>query len=251
MTFSKKFIYIFLLSFFIFLLLLIFYFKTTSNTEVNMKELQTETKETQTETAYTENTLPEPEFYQEAISESLKETMTGKSYTPNDNITFDNLRHVVVSYIDFDGNTRSGELVVNEAVADDVVEIFKELYEAAYPIEKIRLIDEYNGDDDESMGDNNSSCFNYRTIDGQTTLSDHSYGLAIDINPLYNPYVRTGMGQRNVLPVNGQVYADRTSDFPHKITHDDVCYQIFTKHGWLWGGDWDSPVDYQHFYREL
>ena len=80
MTFSKKFIYIFLLSFFIFLLLLIFYFKTKSNTEVNMKELQTETKETQTETAYTENTLPEPEFYQEAISESLKETMTGKSY---------------------------------------------------------------------------------------------------------------------------------------------------------------------------
>lgn len=190
-------------------------------------------------------------FYHEPVSEELQVYMSGKSYKQNNDISFDNLRHVVVSYIDFNGNTALGELIVNSAVADEVVEIFKELYDCAYPIEKIRLIDEYNGDDDLSMSDNNSSCFNYRNIDGQDVLSDHSYGLAIDINPLYNPYVRTGMDQRNVLPVNGQAYADRTAEFPYKITHDDECYKIFTSHGWLWGGDWDGTIDYQHFYRKL
>lgn len=202
--------------------------------------------ETDSETSI-DNSL---KFYHEALSEELKNYITGKSYKENENITFDELRHVVVQYIDFEGNTCEGELIVNEAVADETVEIFKELFNASYAIEKIHLIDKYNGDDDASMEDNNTSCFNYRNIDGQNTLSDHSLGLAIDINPLYNPYVRKNMGDRNILPTNGAVYADRSADFPHKITKDDICYNIFTSHGWKWGGEWDSPVDYQHFYKE-
>lgn len=189
-------------------------------------------------------------FYNEAISDELKNYITGKSYKENDHITVEQLRHVVVQYIDFDGNTCQGELIVNESVADEVTEIFKELFNASYPIEKIRLIDDYNGDDNASMEDNNTSCFNYRNIDGQNTLSDHSLGIAIDINPLYNPYVRKNMGDRNILPANGTAYADRSMDFPHKITKDDICYKIFTSHGWKWGGEWDSPIDYQHFYKE-
>lgn len=189
-------------------------------------------------------------FYHEPISDELKAYMSGKSYTENENITFDGLRHVVVQYINFEGDACTGELIVNASVADETVEIFRELFNASYPIEKIRLIDEYDGDDNSSMEDNNTSCFNYRTIDGQTNLSDHSFGLAIDINPLYNPYVRKNMGDRNILPANGAAYADRSADFPHKITKDDICYSIFAAHGWKWGGDWDSPVDYQHFYKE-
>lgn len=193
----------------------------------------------------------QPDFFHEPVSESLQKYMDSKSYTANGDITFDSLRHVVVKYIDFEGNTKSGELIVNINVADEVVEIFRELYAASYAIEKINLIDDYNGNDEASMEDNNTSCFNYRKIDGQETLSDHSYGLAIDINPLYNPYIRTNMGDRNVLPVNAVDFADRTSDFPHKITKEDTCYKIFSKYGWKWGGEWDSPVDYQHFYKEI
>lgn len=190
-------------------------------------------------------------FYYEPISEELKGYMSGKSFQENDTIHYSDLRHVMVRYVDFSGQTREGELIVNVQVADDVLAIFKELYDASYQIEKIRLIDEYNADDDASMKDNNTSAFNYRTIDGTNQLSDHGYGIAVDINPLYNPYVREGYGDRNVLPVNGSVYADRSLSFEHKIEKGDICYQAFVSRGWEWGGEWDSPVDYQHFYKEI
>lgn len=190
-------------------------------------------------------------FYYEPISEELRAYITGKSFQANDKIDYSDLRHVVVKYVDFSGQTSEGELIVNVQVADDILAIFKELYDASYPIEKIRLIDEYNADDDASMADNNTSAFNYRTIDGTNELSDHGYGIAVDINPLYNPYVREGFGERNILPVNGSAYADRTVSFEHKIVKGDVCYQAFASRGWKWGGDWDSPVDYQHFYKEI
>lgn len=190
-------------------------------------------------------------FYYEKINDALKEYITGKSYKENDKISYDDLRHVVVDYVNFDGQTCSGELIVNAKVAEDVVAIFKELYDVGYQIEKIRLVDEYNADDDASMADNNTSAFNYRVIDGTDEISDHGYGIAIDINPLYNPYVRTAFGDRNVLPVNGAVYADRTTEFEHKIEKGDVCYNAFISRGWKWGGEWDSPIDYQHFYKEV
>lgn len=189
-------------------------------------------------------------FYYEPLSEELIQKITGCSYIPNDNISTDELAHVIVLYKDFNNTTQTGELIVNKNVAEDVVDIFRDLYEESYQIEKIRLIDEYNGSDDASMEDNNSSCFNYRNIDGTDTLSDHSLGIAIDINPLYNPYVRTNMGERNVLPPNGIQYADRNIDFPHKIQKGDICYNAFISRGWKWGGEWSDPIDYQHFYKK-
>ena len=190
-------------------------------------------------------------FYYEPLSEELKAYITGKSYQENDRIGYTDLRHVIVQYVDFNGQSCEGELIVNVQVADDILAIFKDLYDASYPIEKIRLVDEYNADDDASMADNNTSAFNYRTIDGTDELSDHGYGIAVDINPLYNPYVRTGFGERDVLPVNAAAYADRTAEFAYKIVKDDICYQAFISRGWKWGGEWDSPVDYQHFYKEI
>ncbi len=190
-------------------------------------------------------------FYYEPLSEEIKVKISGKSFQENDLIDYSDLRLVTVRYIGFDDMEHEGMLIVNVQVADDVAAIFKDLYDARYPIEKILLIDEYNADDEASMADNNTSAFCFRQIDGQETISDHSYGIAVDINPLYNPYVRSGFGERNVLPVNAGTYADRTVDFPHKIVPGDVCYNAFVSRGWKWGGEWDSPKDYQHFYKEI
>ena len=125
------------------------------------------------------------------------------------------------------------------------------LYQASYPIERIRLIDEYGGDDTLSMEANNTSCFNYRVVDGTSSLSRHAYGLAVDINPLYNPYVTYPNGKRRVSPAASEIYADRSLDFPAKIDKNDLCYQLFTEHGFTWGGNWKTMKDYQHFQKAL
>lgn len=189
-------------------------------------------------------------FYYEPVSDALKDRITGVSYKENDIIDYSDLRYLTIKYVDFDGDTQVGELLVNVQIAEDVLAVFKELYDIGYQIEKVRLIDDYNGDDDASMADNNTSAFNFRKIDGTDEISDHSYGMAIDINPLYNPYVRTGYGERDVLPVNGSIYADRTLDFEHKIVKGDECYNAFISHGFKWGGEWTGNIDYQHFYKE-
>ena len=149
--------------------------------------------------------------------------------------------------MDFAGRTCDGELIVNKLIADDVLDIFRQLYEAEYPIEKIALIDEYDGDDELSMSDNNTSAFNFRTIAGTDTVSKHGMGLAVDVNPFYNPQVKeTGNGIK-VSPEDAISYADRDVDFLYKIDHDDLCYKLFTEHGFEWGGDWETAKDYQHF----
>ena len=109
------------------------------------------------------------------------------------------------------------------------------------------LIDEYDADDEKSMSDNNSSAFNFRYISYSTKLSKHALGLAVDINTLYNPYVKYVDGRRNVEPANAEKYTDRSIEFPYKIDHDDLCYKVFAEHGFEWGGDWEHAKDYQHF----
>lgn len=139
-------------------------------------------------------------------------------------------------------------MIVNQVITQDILEIMKELYYNDYPIEKMVLIDEYAGDDEASMEDNNTSAFNYRAISGTTTLSKHSLGMAIDINPKYNPYVVTrANGEIVISPENGITYADRTKDFSYKIDENDLCVRLFLEHGFSWGGNWTSPKDYQHF----
>ncbi|MDE5823562.1 MAG: M15 family metallopeptidase, partial [Lachnospiraceae bacterium] len=128
-------------------------------------------------------------FYYTALTEEIKERITGKSYPDTEEslqISYEDLAYVHVLHYDFQAQVQEGELICNQSIAQDLVDIFHELYESQYPIEKIRLIDEYDADDEASMADNNTSCFNYRTVPGRTKLSNHSYGCAIDINPLYN-----------------------------------------------------------------
>lgn len=181
------------------------------------------------------------------ISNSIFERMYQKSYKENCTVPKDSLRYLRVLHMDLDGNTRIGELVVNESIADDVKTIFYKLYLHGYPIEKMVLVDEYDADDNASMADNNSSAFNYRVVEGTTHLSKHSLGLAIDINPLYNPYIHTLNGQTVCSPENGSAYSDRTKDFPYKIDTEDYAYKLFLEYGFSWGGSWNSAKDYQHF----
>lgn len=209
-----------------------------------------EESESQPETPDPEESEAE-EFYVSEIPDDIFEKMQGKSYKADCTVPREDLRYVHVLHMGFDGETKEGELVVNKAIADDVCDIFEKLYEADYPIEKIRLIDEYDADDEASMSDNNSSAFNFRFISHTTKISKHGLGMAVDINTLYNPYVKTVDGKRSIEPANAADYVDRSADFPYKIDHDDLCYQLFKEHGFLWGGDWQHSKDYQHFEKDL
>lgn len=167
-------------------------------------------------------------------------------------VSYDDLRYLNVQYYDFNGKVQTGELICNKGIAQDLVEIFYELYLNEYQIERIRLIDEYGGDDTASMLDNNTSCFNYRVVDGTDSLSKHALGCAIDINPFYNPYVvfnKDGSGETYISPKGSEIYADRSKDFPYKIDESDLCYKLFKEHGFTWGGNWNSSKDYQHFQK--
>lgn len=195
------------------------------------------------------------DFYVEPLSPSLQRYITGVSYptveavsTPE--ITLDKLRYVHILHYNFEGEVTEGELICNQAIAADLVDIFYELYRNEYQIEKVLLIDEYSGDDIASMEDNNTSCFNYRVVEGSTSLSKHALGLAIDINPYYNPYITYDkQGGMHVSPETAALYADRSVNFPYKIDENDLCYKLFIKHGFTWGGNWNSVKDYQHFQK--
>ena len=150
-----------------------------------------------------------------------------------------------LSYINMKGETRIGELVVDKNLSEEVVDIFEEIYNCKFPIEKMITIDYYNCNDDKSMEDNNTSAFNYRMVSGSRKLSDHSYGRAIDINPLLNPYIR----KRDIQPKNGEKYVDRTQNEKGMIHQEDCVVKAFKSRGWQWGGDWKYSKDYQHFYK--
>lgn len=169
--------------------------------------------------------------------------MQNKSMPDNASVGYDDLRYLTVFYYDFIGRVKKGELVCNKAIAHDLLCVFRALFSREYPINSIRLIDEFNASDEASMQANNTSCFNYRTIAGSRTLSRHAFGMAIDINPLQNPCVRGS----SVQPATATDYVDRTKDFPHKIDETDFCKQVFESFGFRWGGHWRSVKDYQHF----
>ncbi len=190
-------------------------------------------------------------FFYQSITDDVKTRINGLSYKEDCTVPYEDLRYVSVLYEDFNGETRTGEIICNKAIAQDLVEIFYELYCAHYQIDKIRLIDEYNADDDLSCADNNTSCFNFRKVYGSDNLSKHALGLAIDINPFQNPYVTYPDGVERISPPGSEPYGDRDSGLPHMITENDLCYQLFTAHGFTWGGNWRTLKDYQHFQKEL
>ena len=203
-------------------------------------------------------TSPSPEritymdgFYFEPISNEVFKRISGISYPVDCQVPLDDLRYVVLQYVDFNNDPQTGEMIVNKAIAQDVVEIFYELFENGYQIESIKLVDEFGGDDTASMLANNTSSFNYRVVEGTTRLSNHALGRAIDLNPFYNPYITYNKdGSTNISPVGSEAYADRTISFPYKIDENDLAYKLFKAHGFTWGGNWNSCKDYQHFEKK-
>lgn len=186
-------------------------------------------------------------FTQQEISDDVFARIAGKSFSDGCPVQRSDLRYLQVWHYDAEGEVHAGELICHKRISDDLLEIFRQLYEAQYPIERMVLVDEYNADDEASMQDNNTSAFNFRCISGSRTLSRHAYGMAIDINPRYNPFVRHRKGRVLVSPSNATSYSDRSKDFPYKIVKGDVCYSLFKKYGFSWGGDWKNSKDYQHF----
>ena len=182
------------------------------------------------------------------VDAKLRALMEGHSAKAEKGADWEKLRYLRVLHRDADGNAIVGEMVCNALIANDLIEIFSALFEAGYPIERMRLIDYYGGDDEASMRDNNTSCFNQRAITAGGRLSKHSDGLAVDINPRYNPYYKVkSSGKVVVKPEESVEYLDRDAAFPYKIQKGDFCYRLFKQHGFRWGGDWLSGKDYQHF----
>ena len=187
------------------------------------------------------------DFYQQEITDDIFSRIEGKSFKANCTTSREDLRYLRVLHYNKDREVQEGELICHKDIAEDLLAIFQELYKAAYPIERMVLIDEYDADDEASMRANNTSAFNFRYASGMKRLSSHSTGMAIDINPLYNPLVRYREGQTRVFPTTAAAYMDRTKYFPYKIEKGDLCYRLFKKYGFSWGGDWRSSKDYQHF----
>ena len=178
------------------------------------------------------------------IDDATRERMSS-SWREGCPVPLDDLRFLTLSHWGYDGTTHTGELVVHRDAATDLVRVFRRLFEAKFPIRRMRLVDEYGGVDDRSMAANNTSGFNCRDRAGSPGVwSEHAYGLAIDVNPLVNPYVAS---DGFVDPPAGRPYTDRSRDDLGMIHPGDVVVDAFASIGWEWGGDWTSIKDYQHF----
>lgn len=178
--------------------------------------------------------------------------INGRSYRENEHVALADLRYIQMPHYNFNGEIQLGEMIVNKAIAGDVVEVFEELFKAGYQIEKMYLIDNYwtgDGDssDTNSVEHNNTSSFCYRESTGGGSMSRHAFGMAIDVNPQQNPYVLYSSGQPEWYHENANDYIARDTGLPHVITHEDPAYRLFRARGFAWGGDWENPKDYQHF----
>ena len=155
------------------------------------------------------------------------------------------LRLVRVRYWGFDGSAHVGALVVNRRVTADVVAVFRRLYTGRFPIRRMAPMSAYRGNDDASLAADNTSAFNCRAAIGSTTgsWSMHAYGLAIDVNPVENPYLLAGQPR----PPAGRRYLDRSRLRPGMAVAGGVLVRAFESRGWQWGGRWRGSPDYQHF----
>ena len=177
------------------------------------------------------------------IDRATRLLMTGSSWRAGCPVGFDGLRLVRITYLGFDDEPHRGRLVIHRRWADEIVDVFRRIYDAEFPIRRVRLVDGYGADDLESMRHDNTSAFNCRYVAGTATWSMHALGKAVDINPVENPFVDGS----HVSPPNGESYADRSDARPGMVYERDVVWRAFHRIGWEWGGTWRSAQDYQHF----
>jgi len=173
----------------------------------------------------------------------------GKSYRVGCPVDLEDLRYVTLTYKNFTRKYVTGELVVHKDVADEVVKIFEVLYDADYPINQMRLVSDFGGNDWKSIEADNTSAFNCRNATGSKKWSKHSYGRAIDINPIENPYVFSSghISHKASMPYKNRIHVKDTSADKAVLLPNDEAVKIFKKHGWQWGGEFSGEKDYQHF----
>lgn len=190
---------------------------------------------------------PLPPFHGASVvlDAATRASMTGVSYKAGCPVGLDQLRMLTLDHWGFDGEVHVGRLVVNDDQAAPLLRVFEAIFAARYPIARMQLVDAYGGNDDTSMADDNTSSFNCRPKTGQSTgFSEHSYGRAIDINPIRNPYVTTG---GTASPPAGARFAKRSLKEEGMIQSNDAVVRAFASIGWKWGGAWSGARDYQHF----
>jgi poly-gamma-glutamate synthesis protein (capsule biosynthesis protein) len=179
----------------------------------------------------------------QSVPEAIRARMTNKSWRDDARCPrFDDLAYLELDHVRFDGGTARGELVVAASLAQRAIEVFRRLYQLGFPIRQMRLVDDYEADDDRSMSADNCSAFNFRLIAGTNLLSQHALGRAIDINPVENPWRRPD----KLLPPEGQAFADRTIVRPGMIVRPGPVVAAFDELGWEWGGDWRHAFDDHH-----
>jgi hypothetical protein len=188
---------------------------------------------------------PSFEGHSERLDGHLRERIEGSSWHRGCPVGLGKLRLLELSYRGFDGRSHHGRLIVNRRFDDEILAVMRRLYRLGYPIRRMELIDRFGADDHRSMAADNTSAFNCRFVAGTRRWSMHAYGLAIDLNPVENPYVSGS----HVSPPAGEPYADRSRDAPGMIHAGDAVIEAFArKAGWEWLGDGSrSYRDYQHF----
>ncbi len=185
-----------------------------------------------------------------AVTQSVKTRMlSGHSWHDGCPVHWRDLRYLQMRYIDFEGKERTGEMIVHKSVAKEVTAIFEKLYKAKYPIRQMHLVSDFGGSDWKSIEADNTSAFNCRNATGSKKWSKHSYGRAIDLNPLENPYIsRNGhIAHKASQKFRNRRHQDNSTADRAVLLQDDPTVQIFKAHGWKWGGDWNGVKDYQHF----
>ncbi len=177
---------------------------------------------------------------QEITTPSFKELKNDK--VPK-NIAGD-LRSLRVRYLNFKGDTNRGYIICHKLAAKDLSAFFDLAYKIKFPLESVQPVSHFYNDDQASMEANNTSCFNYRTIAGSKKKSWHSYGLAVDVNPMQNPMIKRG----KVSPAKG-IYNPKAHG---TLTASHPLVRLMVARGWQWGGNWPSHTkDYQHFELRL
>jgi len=181
--------------------------------------------------------------------EVKKRMIKGNSWRKGCPVPLKDLRYLRLTYRDFNGRDARGEMIVHKEVASEVTRIFGELYEAGYPIRKMRLVSDYKGSDWQSIEADNTSAFNCRKATGSRHWSKHSYGKAIDLNSIENPYIsRSGhISHKASQQYRKRLHRKHTAADKAVLLKSDKAVHIFKKYGWKWGGDWAGVKDYQHF----
>jgi hypothetical protein len=155
------------------------------------------------------------------------------------------LRRLRLTFWGFDGRAHTGELVVNASAVAPLTRVFSRLYAARFPIRRMRPVDAYGGSDERSLAADNTAAFNcrYAVAPGPKRWSVHAYGLAVDVDPVENPYLDAGV----VHPRAGRAYLDRSRFRPGMAVRGGLLVNAFAAVGWQWGGRWTGSPDYQHF----